>query len=275
VFAYCVMLDVPRDLLSYVSRLLHRERARRGTRRGTRRLTCYRQAMFVLAWFRDKPDVGRLGAGFGLSRATAYRYRDEGIAVLAAQAPDLHEALERAKAQGLSHLILDGKIIDTDRVTEPKLSRKGKQIDAWYAGKTRDFGGLIQALMNPRGIPLWVSDVMPGSVHDLTAARELVLAILAPYQGDLPVLADGGYEGAGHGVLVPVKTPKDGGALDPDTRTYNKLLRALRCLGERGFALLVTRWKTLQHVTISPRRITDLARAALVLTQFEHKMITQ
>ena len=93
-FAYCVMLDVPRDLLLYVSRLLHRERARRGTRRGTRLLTCYRQAVFVLAWFRDKPDVERLGAGFGLSRATSHRYRDEGIAVLAAQAPDLHEALE-------------------------------------------------------------------------------------------------------------------------------------------------------------------------------------
>jgi hypothetical protein len=42
---------------------------------------------------------------------------------------------------------------------------------------------------------------------------------------------------------------------------------------ERGFALLVLRWKTLQRVTISPRRITDLARAALVLTHFERKII--
>jgi hypothetical protein len=42
---------------------------------------------------------------------------------------------------------------------------------------------------------------------------------------------------------------------------------------ERGFALLVLRWKTPQHVTISPRRITDLARDAFVLTHFEHKMI--
>jgi hypothetical protein len=31
-----------------------------------------------------------------------------------------------------------------------------------------------------------------------------------------------------------------------DNRTYNALLRALRCLGERGFALLTQRWKTLQ-----------------------------
>jgi hypothetical protein len=42
---------------------------------------------------------------------------------------------------------------------------------------------------------------------------------------------------------------------------------------ERGFALLVLWWKTLQHVIISPRRITDLASATLVLTHSEHKMI--
>ena len=61
--------------------------------------------------------------------------------------------------------------------------------------------------------------------------------------------------------------------LHADQRTFNKLLRGLRCLGERGFALLVGRWKILRHVKISPSRITDLARAALVLTHFEHNMI--
>ena len=129
--------------------------------------------------------------------------------------------------------------------------------------------------MAPGGIPLWISEVRPGSVHDITAARDLVLAILAPYLQDLPVLADSGYEGAGHGVYTPVKKPKDGYELDADTRAYNNLLRGLRCLGQRGFALLVGRWKTLRHVTMSPRRIGALARAALILTHFEHRMITQ
>jgi hypothetical protein len=46
----------------------------------------------VLVWFRTKGDVAVLGAGFKVSRATAYRYRDEGIQVLTAQAPELHEA---------------------------------------------------------------------------------------------------------------------------------------------------------------------------------------
>jgi len=53
-------------------------------------------------------DRGHLGAGFGLSRTTAYRYRDEVLDVLADQAPDLQEALETAKARGCAYLILDG-----------------------------------------------------------------------------------------------------------------------------------------------------------------------
>jgi hypothetical protein len=48
----------------------------------------------------------------------------------------------------------------------------------------------------------------------------------------------------------------------------------VRCLGERGFALLTQRWKTLQHVTASPSRIGLIARAAFVLVLFEHRMIT-
>jgi len=49
---------------------------------------------------------------------------------------------------------------------------------------------------------------------------------------------------------------------------------SLRCLGERGFALLTGRWRTLHHITASPSKIGDIARAALVLTHFEHGYIT-
>jgi hypothetical protein len=31
------------------------------------------QAVFGLAWFRDKPDIPRLGSGFSLSQAAACR----------------------------------------------------------------------------------------------------------------------------------------------------------------------------------------------------------
>jgi len=60
-----------------------------GTRKGTRRLGCYRQALFGLAWFRDKGDIPRLGAGFELPQSTAHPYLDEVIAVVAARAPGL------------------------------------------------------------------------------------------------------------------------------------------------------------------------------------------
>jgi len=158
VVSYRVMLDVPRELVTFVSGLLAAHRREIGTRKGTRRLTCCRQALFALAWFRDKGDIPRLGRGFGLPQSTAYRYLDEVIEVLAARAPGLQEALQRALAEGVPYLILDGKVVDTGRCREKTLSRKGKTIDLWYAGKTHDFGGNIQALFYPSGIPLWVSD---------------------------------------------------------------------------------------------------------------------
>jgi hypothetical protein len=275
VIAYRATLDVPRELVDYVSKLLGAERRERGTRAGTRALTCWKQALFVLVWFRKHEDLTVLGAGFGISRATAYRYRDEGLAVLAVQAPDLHQALERVAAEGWSHVILDGKVVESDRCRAKTMSKKGEEIDAWYSGKTRDFGGNIQALMRPDGLPVWTSAVEPGSVHDLTAAREHGLgALYAAATRGLPTLADPGYEGAGHGVWTPIKQPTNGHPLDADNRTYNALLRSLRCIGERGFALLTTRWRVLQHVTACPQKIGDITKAALVLTHFEHRYLT-
>jgi hypothetical protein len=84
--------------------------------------------------------------------------------------------------------------------------------------------------------------------------------VLRPFLGAMPVLADPGYEGAGHGVHVPVKKPAGVKELDINTRARNALLRSVRCLGERGFALLTQRWRTLQHVTASPGRIGLIAR---------------
>ena len=56
----------------------------------------------------------------------------------------------------------------------------------------------MQVVCDPTGFPLWISDVRPGSTHDLTAARELVLPTLYPHAArGLPVLADKGYTGAG------------------------------------------------------------------------------
>ena len=268
-------LDVSRELAQYLGRLLLAERRRRGTRKDSRALTCFWQAVLGLRWFRQNIDATALGRDHGISRATAYRYLDEVITVLAEQAPDLHEALKRARRDGMAHIILDGKVFSADRCGEKTTSVKGKQIDVWFSGKAHEHGGNIQALSAPNGFPLWVSDVEPGSVHDLTAARAHVLgALYAAAAAGLPTLADGGYAGAGIGVFTPVKQPADGQVLDADNRAYNALLRGLRCLGERGFAVLTGRWRALRHVTASPSRIGDIVKAALVLTHFEHGKLT-
>ena len=71
VITYRVTLDVPLQLVIKVSNLLRKRRKELGTRNGTRALTCYQQAVFILAWFRDRPGLSRLGQGFGISQATA------------------------------------------------------------------------------------------------------------------------------------------------------------------------------------------------------------
>jgi hypothetical protein len=106
-----------------------------------------------------------VGAGFGVSRATAYRYRDEVVTVLAEQAPDLHDALTDAAARGWSHVVLDGKVFRTDRCAETTTSTKGETINTCYSGIHHAPGGNVQAIMRPDGLPVWISDVIPGHQH--------------------------------------------------------------------------------------------------------------
>jgi hypothetical protein len=271
VIAYRATLDVSGELVLFTSRLLAAERQLRGTPRGSRKLTCRQQAVLGPRWFRDRTAIEALGRDHGVSRATAYRYVEEVTDVLAAQAPELPEALERAMAEGVPFVILDGKVIATDRCLEKATSVKGEVIDVWYSGKARRHGGNVQAVARPDGFPLWISQAEPGSVHDITVARTHAFpALYRAASLGMPALADSGYEGAGKGILVPVKNPPDGRLLDLGNRSVNALLRSVQCLGERAFALLTQRWRTLQHITARPSGITWIARAALVLVHFEH-----
>ena len=85
--AYHATLHVPRELVQLVVKPLLAERQQRATPRGSRALSCFRQAGLGLRWFRDRTAPDALARDHGVSRATAYRYLDEVIAVLAAEAP--------------------------------------------------------------------------------------------------------------------------------------------------------------------------------------------
>jgi hypothetical protein len=212
---YAATLDVPRHIVEFLARLLTAHRKEIGTPRGSRALGPFRQAVLVLRWFRERGCVHCLARDAGISQATGYRYLHEGIGVLAAQAPDLHEVLTRCQRDGLTHLVLDGTLVACDRVA----GIRDNGNDLWFSQKHKAFGGNVQFLSAPDGTPLWVSGVEPGSTPDITAARIHALPALykAAAEG-LPTLADKGYIGAGIGIHVPVRRPK-GQSDGPSTST--------------------------------------------------------
>jgi hypothetical protein len=267
---YSAVLDMRQETVLFVSGLLRGERRRRGTRRGRRSLDCFAQAVLVLRWFLDGTRIASLAGDNAISVKTVYRYLHEGIDLIAAHAPDLREALEAAKAAQLTHVNLDGVVIRTDRVKTPGPNG----ADLWWSGKHKHHGGNVQVISAPDGWPLWTSQVRPGREHDLTCARAHgVIDALATVRAELTGLADLGYEGAAHVLRVPVKkTP--GRPLTIDQKTYNKLQRGVRSIGERANALLTVRFKALRRVSLDPGRIGAITRAALVLLHHENNRTT-
>ncbi len=168
----------------------------------------------VLRGFKEGTDLRIVARDAGVSIATAYRYLHEAIDVVATRAPDLHEVLAHGLDQGWTFVCLDATLISSTRST----ARSQAGHDVWFSGKHKQHCGNIQVLTGPTGYPEWVSDVEPGSTHDITCTRQHVLPALypAPAPG-LPTLTDKGYVGAGIGIIVPTK----GLNLAPDNHTRN------------------------------------------------------
>ncbi|CCK24497.1 hypothetical protein BN159_0118 [Streptomyces davaonensis JCM 4913] len=139
--------DVPHELVEHVSWLIYARRCEQGTR--WRKLSCFRQALLALA---------QLGAGFGISEATAWRYVDETVDVLAAWAPGLREALTGRGEDDF--VILDGTLIPTDRVAadEPYCSVGTERGDGVATGPflraaRRTRRAALTAPGSPRSLP--------------------------------------------------------------------------------------------------------------------------
>jgi hypothetical protein len=65
-----------------------------------RAATPFVQAVMVLRWFKEATDLRVLARDAQVSIATGYRYLHEAIDVIAAHAPDLHDVLAQALAEG-------------------------------------------------------------------------------------------------------------------------------------------------------------------------------
>ena len=269
---YTCVLPVREQTVDFLADLLAAERRRRGTRAGTRSLDCHDQAVLVLRWLLDATRVARLAADNAISDSTVYDYVHEGLDVLAARAPGLHGALLAAKAAGYSHVIIDGTLIETDRVSTPGPT---PGVDLWWSGKHDNHGGNIQIIAAPDGWPLWTSPVRPGREHDTTCARthtELLPALTAA-GADLRPLGDLGYEGEAATITVGFKTPNHG-RLTTTQQQFNKAHNRVRAIGERANALLKMTFRALRNVSVNPWRIGTIAAAALVILHYDHARTT-
>ena len=217
---YTAVLDVSEDSVLFLSGLLHAERVRRGTRKDSRALSTYKQAVLVLRWLFDDTRMSQLARDNDIGCRPPTTTATRRSRCWPRGKPSLHGALLAAKAAGHTHVLLDGTLIRTDRISTPGPTRG---VDLWWCGKHRHHGGNIQVVSAPDGWPLWTSDVRPGREHDTTAARadpDLLAQITAWVDDGQLGLADLGYEGEADLLRIPIKKPA-GGELTCDQQAYN------------------------------------------------------
>ncbi|MET8940485.1 transposase family protein [Streptomyces rubiginosohelvolus] len=231
--------------LRFLTGQLTARRQEIGTRR--RRLPAARQALLALAHLRCGDTYAQLAAGFDIGIATVYRYIREAVEALAALAPPLAEAMKTIREKAF--VILDGTLpIDRIAADTP-----------YYSGKHKRHGMNVQVLTDPAGRLLWASPALPGSAHDLAAARNhgIIDALAA---AGLKCWADKAYQGAG----LPVRVPFRGRRLTRWQRLHNSTHAKVRCLGEQAMSTLKS-WRLLRKLRCSTNRITAIVQAVFVL----------
>jgi hypothetical protein len=162
------------DLSSHTLRFLTGQLTVRRREIGTRwrRLSAARQALLALAHLRCGDTYAQLAAGFGIGIATVYRYIREAVEALAALAPSLAEAMKMIRAKAF--VILDDTLLPIDRIAADT---------PYHSGKHKRHGMNVQVLADPFGRLLWASPALPGSTHDLTAARQHDIIEAPPIRG--------------------------------------------------------------------------------------------
>lgn len=252
---YRAALPLSRQTLTFVSGLIRTHRRELGS--VWRRLDPGQQALLVLVYLRKGEPFAQVGAGFGVSTTTCWRYVGETVELLAKRAPKLRAALRKATRQGMAYVVIDGTLIPIDRVAADR---------PFYSGKHRMHGVNLQVVASPDGTILWVSGDLPGSTHDTAAARIWNL-LGALRDAGLIALADKGYhryDPTGRHVITPYK----GRGKPESQKDANRAHARLRGPGERANAQLKT-WRVLRKVRVSPRRTGRLAKAIHVLQNYE------
>ncbi|WP_435123349.1 transposase family protein [Micromonospora tulbaghiae] len=252
--SYPAAIPLSTRSLNHLAALIRVRRQQRRSR--WRRLDPGRQALLALAHLRNGDTLTRLAAGFEIGVTTAWRYVREAIDLLAATAGDLATAMTRIRL--LAYAILDGTLIPIDRVANQK---------PYYSGKHKRHGVNVQVIADAAGRLVWVSAALPGSTHDLTAARTHGI-IDALTSADVMTFADKGYQGAHGSVRTPFKRHRFRPKLSRRQKAVNRAHAKIRARGERAIATLKT-WKILVKLRCCPSRATAIVQAILVLHHVE------
>jgi hypothetical protein len=195
---------LPHQTLTHVTGII-RHRVQIGS--PWRKLASGQQALLVLAYLRKGETFAELAAGFSIGTATAWRYLTKTVGLLAARSPKLRQALREAKKAGYGYVVIDGTLIPIDRVAADR---------PFYSGKHHRHGMNPQVIATPDGEIVWVSGPLPGTVHDLTAAR--IWGIVRELAASrLIMLAGKGYHGAGDHIRTPYKGRKSRNRKRPPT----------------------------------------------------------
>jgi hypothetical protein len=244
---YRAALPLSSRILTYVSGAIRRHRKSIGSL--WRKLNPGQQALLVLVYLKKGETFAQAAAGFGVGTTTAWRYVEETVALLAARAPKLRQAARDAKKAGYAYVVVDGTVIEIDRVAADR---------PFYSGKHHKHGMNLQVIASPCGEILWVSGALPGSVHDKKA--EWIWGVLDELEAaGLIVLADKGYQGAAH-----AKVPYKGKNKPASQKIANRAHAKLRAPGERANAQLKN-WKILRKLRCCPWKAGQLAKAIHVL----------
>ena len=248
---YRAALPLSSRTLTFVAGVIRRYRASIGS--PWRKLNAGKQALLVLAYLRKGETFAELAAGFGVGTTTAWRYVNETVALLAARAPTLRTAVRDATKAGWAYVVLDGTLIPIDRVAADR---------PFYSGKHKRHGMNLQVIASPCGEILWVSGALPGAVHDKKA--EWIWGVLEELEAaGLIVLADKGYQGAGH-----AKVPYRGKNKPESQKDANRAHAKLRAPGERANPQLKS-WKILRKLRCCPWKAGKIAKAIHVLQMRE------
>jgi hypothetical protein len=200
-----------------------------------------RQALLALAHLRNGDTPARFGGQIRRRCHHRVALHPEAVDLLAATAPTLADAM--ARIARLAYAVLDGTLIPTDRLS-------GAADRRHYAGKHRRHGVNAQVIADCAGRLIWLPAALPGSTHDLTAARQHgIIDGLA--EAGVRTFADKGYQGAGDTVRTPFKRHHRRPPLSRNQKAVNRAQAKIRGIGERAIATLKC-WKLLAKLHCCP-----------------------